>query len=211
MAATSYSIVERGFCQLTGVRSDGSFLAEEFRRWLVSAPHIAAATKTALRTQEYVSNCLSSPPWRQPSWIQEAMAWWETVGQSCNNTLRASRSLQHGPGGFCLNQDNTVIPDVTTISRSRPASSPVVLADDEEDEKEFLCGPEPLLLSCSERARWWPRKLRPPEARRHLLCCGVGDLQWAKKCDSAQSKCIFYSHTFALLSVKVLSSRWVLI
>lgn len=56
-------------------------------------------------------------------------------------------------------------------------SSPAVLAVDEEDEEELLCEPEPLLLSCSENARWWLGKLRPPEARRRLLRSGVGGLQ----------------------------------
>lgn len=77
---------------------------------------------------------------------------------------------------------------MNTPQEPEPASSPVVLADDEEDEEEFLCGPEPPLLSCSESARWWLGKLRPPEARRRLLRCGLGDLRRAKKCDSAPPK-----------------------
>lgn len=60
-------------------------------------------------------------------------------------------------------------------------SSPAVLAVDEEDEEEFLCGPELLLLFGSGTVHWWLGKLRPPEARRRRLRSGLGGLQRAKE------------------------------
>lgn len=82
--------------------------------------------------------------------------------------------------------DQSVLDQSVLDPGSGPGScSPAVLAVDEEDEEEFLCEPEPLLLSCSGSAHWWLGKLRPPEARRRLLRSGVGGLHRAKECDSA--------------------------